>query len=269
MLIDWFTVIAQVINFLILIYLLNRFLYKPLTKTMAERQRRIEARWQDAERQREMAQEEAATYRQKQQELEADRDRQRADAREQAAQERRHLIQQARREVDQLQTDWRTAVEREQDSFLQQLQQQIVQQIDTIVRRIFNDLSNADLEQHIISTFLERLQKLNESEVQNLSESQQKHEDQIQVFSSFDLPQATRQKIAQTLRQKNILNHCDLNFKTDSRLICGIELHLSGYEIAWNIDHYLTHLDETLATLLREPEDSPHGRTQITSTNRA
>ena len=55
MLINWFTVIAQIINFLVLVFLLQRFLYKPIMQTIKKRQKMIDARWKDAE----IAQEEA------------------------------------------------------------------------------------------------------------------------------------------------------------------------------------------------------------------
>jgi len=38
MLIDWFTVVAQVINFLILVWLMKRFLYKPILNAIAARE---------------------------------------------------------------------------------------------------------------------------------------------------------------------------------------------------------------------------------------
>ena len=41
MLINWFTVLAQIVNFLILIYLLKRFLFKPILGAMAERERKM------------------------------------------------------------------------------------------------------------------------------------------------------------------------------------------------------------------------------------
>ena len=43
MLIDWFTVLAQIINFLILIYLLKRFLYGPIIRAMEEREKKMVA----------------------------------------------------------------------------------------------------------------------------------------------------------------------------------------------------------------------------------
>ena len=43
MLIDWFTVAAQAVNFLILVWLLKRFLYKPVLAAVDEREKRITA----------------------------------------------------------------------------------------------------------------------------------------------------------------------------------------------------------------------------------
>src|SRR5665647_3963698 len=47
--INWFTVIAQIINFLILVWLLKRFLYKPILKAIDEREEKIAAQIKDAE----------------------------------------------------------------------------------------------------------------------------------------------------------------------------------------------------------------------------
>ena len=41
MLIDWFTVAAQALNFLILVWLMKRFLYKPILHAIDAREERI------------------------------------------------------------------------------------------------------------------------------------------------------------------------------------------------------------------------------------
>ena len=58
MLIDWFTVAAQVINFLILVWLLKRFLYKPILRDIDAREQRIEAQLADADATKAEAQQE-------------------------------------------------------------------------------------------------------------------------------------------------------------------------------------------------------------------
>jgi len=48
MLIDWFTVGAQALNFIILVWLLKRFLYKPILGAVDAREKRIAAELADA-----------------------------------------------------------------------------------------------------------------------------------------------------------------------------------------------------------------------------
>ena len=52
MLIDWFTVGAQALNFIILVWLLKRFLYKPILNAVDAREKRIAAELADADAKR-------------------------------------------------------------------------------------------------------------------------------------------------------------------------------------------------------------------------
>ena len=52
MLIDWFTVGAQALNFIILVWLLKRFLYKPILNAVDAREQRIAAELADADAKR-------------------------------------------------------------------------------------------------------------------------------------------------------------------------------------------------------------------------
>ena len=73
MLIDWFTVIAQIINFLILMWLLKRFLYKPILQAVDARDKKIKAQLQEAEQKMQQATTERKTYEQKNAEFDQQR----------------------------------------------------------------------------------------------------------------------------------------------------------------------------------------------------
>ena len=49
MLIDWFTVGAQVLNFLVLVWLMKRFLYKPILDAIDAREKGIATELADAD----------------------------------------------------------------------------------------------------------------------------------------------------------------------------------------------------------------------------
>ena len=65
MLIDWFTVSAQVVNFLILVWLLKRFLYKPILHAIDAREKRIAAELADADAKMSEAQQERDEFQHK------------------------------------------------------------------------------------------------------------------------------------------------------------------------------------------------------------
>jgi F-type H+-transporting ATPase subunit b len=263
--IDWFTFIAQIINFIILVFLLWRFLYKPITKTMGERRKRIERQWKEAQQKQEEAQAEAESYRQKQQDLEQRREELLNEAKEKAKAEQETLIKQARQEVDKKQAEWHESIERQQDSFLENLRQRVQEQTHKISRRALQDLANAELEERAISVFIERLKHLEEEERETFRKSVQESEEDVVINSAFDMSEETQQKLRDILRKEDIVNGNEIKFSTSSDLICGVEMRSKNHQIAWSLADYLESLEEQLSKEFpnkREPEAEAAGKAE-------
>ena len=73
MLIDWFTVGAQALNFLILVWLLRRFLYKPILHAIDAREKRIATELADADAKKAEAQRERDEFQHKNEEFDQQR----------------------------------------------------------------------------------------------------------------------------------------------------------------------------------------------------
>jgi F-type H+-transporting ATPase subunit b len=251
MLIDWFTVAAQIVNFLILVALLRVFLYNRVIKAMDERERNINARLEAAEQQRQAAEAEAASYRQQQQVFETRQSEMLAQAREKADSQRQQMVTKARQEVERLQARWHQAVRDEQDAFLRDLRQRASQQMYAMARRALTDLAHASLEQQIVAAFLDRLQTLDEAAWQAITTTRQDANQPLVILSAFHLPQASCQKLLKVLR-KHLGASVDIRFETSADMICGIELQTDGQKIAWSLAHYLEALEENLAKAFDE-----------------
>ncbi len=157
MLIDWFTVIAQIINFLVLVLLLKRFLFDKITTAMDERQKRIASTLEDADITRKLAEEEAERYRRMNQELQENHNRILAEVKDEALSMRQKLIETARSEVEDVKAVWRQSVEREKNSFLLELRSRIGKEAASVVRSALSDLANVELEQRIVDIFAETI----------------------------------------------------------------------------------------------------------------
>ena len=96
MLIDWFTVVAQVVNFLILVWLLKRFLYRPILNAIDAREKRIATELADADAKKAEAIKERDEFQHKNEEFDRQRAALLSQATDEAKAERQRLFDEAR-----------------------------------------------------------------------------------------------------------------------------------------------------------------------------
>lgn len=245
--IDWFTFGAQIVNFLILVALLRLFLYKPIIEAMNERERKVTSRLEEARRERDEAESEAEEYREKQRELAADRDELLAQAREEAGERRQQLIEQARTDVDDMREEWQQSIQREKKLFLRRLRTRVSDEVFVLARRALRDLADADLEEQIINKFAEEIETLEEQQRDAILRAS---DQVVEVHSAFELSKARRERLDELLHAH--FEDIELNYVTDSEVICGLALVTNASQIGWNIHDYLQTLHENLADLLGE-----------------
>src|SRR5471030_3083536 len=102
MLIDWFTVGAQVLNFLILVWLLKRFLYKPILHAIDEREKLIATQLAQADAKKAEAQKDRDEFQHKNDAFDQERAALLKKATDEARAERDRLLGEARKDADSL-----------------------------------------------------------------------------------------------------------------------------------------------------------------------
>lgn len=263
MLINWFTVIAQVVNFLILVVLLKFLLYDRIISAMDEREETIRSRLEDTQKKRKDAEQEAEAFRTKNREFEAQRENMHFQAKQEAEVRRKELVQQARMEVDNLKRRWQGAVQREKESFIQDLRQMTSQEVYAIARRAFEDLANANVEEHAVEAFITHIKNLNRAEARETANLIREDRNRVVVRSAFEIPSGMRQKISETLNEQ-ISKEIHVTYETSPKLLMGIELKTQSRKISWNLDNYLETLEERARETLQElgPEEQGDVRNQ-------
>ena len=253
--IDWFTVGAQWINFLILMWLLRHFLYQPIIRAMDKRQQAIASRTQEAQQKAEQAEKLAQDYRDKLAELESQRAELIAKARKQAEVERENLLQQARAESQSLSVSWRQEIEREKTEFQSQLSRELGRLISATARKAVHDLSGLAWEEALFGHFIERLKQLPEQDKNRLSTSAN---DGLTLASNFELDETMRSALHDALSH-TLTTETDIRFETLPDSEAGLRLSTSGYSVAWTIEDYFTHLDSELEAMLAQsgPNEPP------------
>ncbi|MBV7331641.1 F0F1 ATP synthase subunit B [Chloroflexi bacterium TSY] len=245
---DWFTFVAQIINFVVLLILLQRFLYKPILQTMRAREEQIAARFEEAESQGQQAQREAELFREKRQDLESQRSDLLAAAVSDAQQQRKQLLDEARSEVDGMREQWLAAIAREKASYLHELRKRVSEQVFMIARRALKDLATSTLEEQIVTVFCQRLQQLDKQEKSALAQAIQNSQGQAVIRTVFGLNETQKTTLIDLLHGL-FDEEIGIVFEEAPDLLCGIELQAYGHRISWSLHDYVETLEQRLDDL--------------------
>lgn len=256
MLIDWFTVFAQLVNFLILMGLLKLFLYKPILRALEDREKKIAGQLEEARKIKADAERERNEYVYKNELFEQQRDDLLKQAQNDANHEREKLIEAARMEAADLRTGWQQALKIEQTGLHRDIMQQTRAEVFAITRKTLADLASESLEQRISEVFIQRLRALNESDKNLLALAIEASSKPVQIRSAFELTPQQQKALEQTVREVFAVEAA-IEFKTDAERISGIELSTNGHKLAWNIADYLALLERSVEEVLEAKTESP------------
>lgn len=250
MLIDWFTVIAQVINFLILVWLLKRYLYRPILNAIDAREQRIAAELADADGKKADAEKQRDEFQQKNAEFDRQRNTYLNQAIEEAKAERQRLLETARQQSDDLRDKRQQALLNEQRSLHEAITHQAREEVFAIARKALTDLAGTSLEERMTEIFISRLREMNNEAMADLKSAFAASPRTLLVRSAFDLPAEQRAAI-ETAIMETLSEQKKIQFETKPDLVSGIEISTDGQKIGWSIAEYLTKLVTSVDKLLQ------------------
>ncbi len=253
MLFDWFTVGAQALNFLILVFLMWRFLYKPILHAIDEREKRIAGELADAEAKRGEAQKERDEYQHKNEDLDQQRAALLSQATEEAKVERQRLLDEARQAADALSSKRQETLRNDAHNLNQAISNRAQQEVFAIARKALTELAGASLEERLGEVFTRRLRQMESQAKASLSEALRTATAPALVRSAFDLPAEQRAAIQNTINE-TFSADIRLRFEKTPDLVGGIELTTNGLKVGWSIGEYLTSLEEGVGEMLKEKD---------------
>jgi F-type H+-transporting ATPase subunit b len=250
MLIDWFTVGAQVLNFLILVWLLKHFLYHPILDAIDAREDRIAKELADANAKKAEAAEERADFEQKNAAFDKEKASLLVQATAAANAERQRLLDVARQDAAELAAKRQENLRQEAKSLNQEISRRTQQEVFAIARKALGDLAGASLEERMVAVFVDRLQALGADEKRTLVAALQAEGRPIVVRTCFDLVPAEQTTATEAIRAL-LGENTEIRFVTAADLVSGIELSSDGHKVAWSIDGYLADLENGIGELLK------------------
>ena len=244
MLIDWFTVGAQVFNFLILIYLLKRFLYKPILKAMDRREERIAERLREAAEKSDEAGKRAADLERRQSELTEKRDAMMKAAQDEAEAKRKELLEKVRSDAEEARKVWREEISGEKENFIAAFTSRAAGEVISLSSRALSELTGKESSLSMIEVFLKKLGEMTPEERGKIAAGAVK-EGYVSLRTRFPLDEGEEKRVVAKVREITGFEG-EARCEADTDMSPGIELVAGGVLIGWSVEDYFG----SLATLL-------------------
>ena len=244
MIIDWIGVGAQIINFLILVFLLSKFLFRPLLRAIDERDALLQKKEDDlvhaqqvVEKERELIEQEKNEFRQKKESL-------LQQAYHESLESKEKMIEETKKAVSELKDHLLDRCAKELAEHQSEIQEKIQREIFLSAQKVLRDLASIDVEKCVFNQFLFRLQSLPEQEKKRIVEAFRDKGEPITIMTTFPLP-AEDQKRVSSLLVDIIGKTIPCYFESTLDGICGCLLRSKGYTMGWRMEEYLEALNDT------------------------
>lgn len=245
MTLDWSTFILEIINFLLLVWLLGHFLYKPVLNIINRRREEIEKQLHDAETARNEAESIKSKYEGRLTEWQREKDEAIKELHNEIDRERTSLLKQLESSLEQ-------EHEKEQALFQRRLQEEsrkneklALEQGTVFTTRLLSKLANPELENSIIRLSLETLNNYSDRDREVLHEALDKEHPLINVTSAYVLDETIRGDIEESLSRLFDQPH-KFKYSLDSGLIAGIQIEIGAWTLSANLMDELKYFTENI-----------------------
>lgn len=239
--IDWFTVIAQIINFLILVWLLKRFLYKPVLNAIDEREKTIASQLEEAANKKREARQERETYIQKNEEFDRVHATQLEEARKRIEDETKRLYEEARQETSALRLKLEESLKQQGQELKETVKRKTKEEVFAISAKVLADLANVGLEGQMMTVFIEKIRALTETEQNEFRKALQENGGPIRILSVFEPSPQLKHQLEQAITDTTGIT-ADFEYVLEPELVSGIMLETTDFQLSWSIDSYLESL---------------------------
>ncbi|MCB1984924.1 MAG: F0F1 ATP synthase subunit delta [Burkholderiales bacterium] len=248
---DWTTFLLEIINFLILIWILKRFLYQPVLDIIDERRTGIDQALADAKR----IEEEAKALKQKNEQFLVEWENEKETAHAQLVAElaelRERKLAEITQKIDEETERRRILDERCRCDYEKMIEEKAIAQGVAFASKLLTRVATPELETHLFELLIEDLSSLNEADKRAIAEAAAAPAAQIIVQSAFPLADRHREALSDAL--SGLVNKkTAIEFQCDETLLAGIHMTIGPWVLHANLRDELKFFSKPLAQAEQE-----------------
>ena len=196
---NWSTFFLEILNFLVLLWILKHFLYKPVLETIAKRKAGIEQSLANAQAIQTEALSLQKQYESRLNEWNAERDAARENLRREIAEERERLLAAVEEELERKREKAHALEEKQRLDALRKYQEASLELGARFVSRLLSELAGAELEVRLFDLALRQLDTLPEERINAIRQACEETPEEAEVATAYPLELAQRKRLTDKL----------------------------------------------------------------------
>ena len=240
---DWVTFTLEIVNFLVLIWILQHFLYKPVMQTIARRKAAIDQTLADAKTRQADAENLERRYQDRLTVWEEEKARLRMQAETEVEAERTRRMAVLEQTLVREQEKHRALEQRQLSAQRQKLEHAALAQGAQFAAHLLARLAAPDLERRLVQMVVEDLPKLPEDIAQSVRQARPNSGYQVDVASAFPLAPAERDALERGLRAVTGADSATA-YSVDAQLLAGLRVAVGPWILRANLQDELAFFAE-------------------------
>lgn len=231
---NWSTFLLEIVNFLVLVWILKHFLYRPVLDVIARRRQGIEDQLDEARHLHEEAESMKAEY----ENLLVDRERDLQQAKQAVAEE---VKEEKARQLAALETELiqerkkaEAAEARQRESTVQELQNRALQQGARFATCLLEKAAGPELEARLIELALNQISELPPDQLTALKNQWGVPLEKIIVATAYPIPDNLRSAVEETLKSISELD-LPIGYVEEPELLAGLQVSIGAWELNTNL----------------------------------
>lgn len=232
---NWTTFVLEILNFLVLVWLLKHFFYQPVKGVIAKRQQGIEAQLQQADAQQQQATALRGQYENRLADWEQEREAARQQLYREMEQERQRLQAGLEQQLEAARQKSAVLTERALQEQQRQNEVQALEQGARFVARLLEAVASPAVQDQLFDHLLQELEQLPAAQrevLQSLSDGSQPLA--VEVLSAFPLSEAQQQQLRAQLAAR-VSHPLQCEFHEDHKLLAGLRLTVGPWVMHANL----------------------------------
>lgn len=231
---NWSTFFLELLNFLILLWILKRFFYKPVLQAITERRLAIEKTLADAKVEKVEAEALKSRYEGRLTDWEREKEAGREALRREIAEQRERLRVALEAELDQEREKARVLEERRQQDCLRKYEEICLAQGTRFVSHLLSRVATPELERRLCDLVMEDLEHLPAERVESVRISCAEYQGSARIVSAYPMDTQHRTALAEKL-EALVGAPIPCEFVEDNSLLAGVRIVLGPWVFAANL----------------------------------